>query len=123
MPSSSTIRRVWCWKTCRCSSFKLGVLGSVETVATVAEIVSDYPDIPLILDPVLASGRGDVFADDDVLGAIRELLVPQATIITPNSIEARRLASQNEDGEEDSSRSTCRCLRQAPDRMGHRIRV
>ena len=93
------------------SAFKLGVLGSVETVATVAEIVSDYPDIPLVLDPVLASGRGDVFADDDVLGAIRELLVPQATIITPNSIEARRLAAGAEEGEEDSSLDLSVCAK------------
>jgi hydroxymethylpyrimidine/phosphomethylpyrimidine kinase len=93
------------------AAFKLGVLGSVEIVATVAEIVSDYPDIPLVLDPVLASGRGDVFADEDVLGAIRELLVPQATIVTPNSIEARRLASQNEDGEEDSSLDLSLCAK------------
>jgi hydroxymethylpyrimidine/phosphomethylpyrimidine kinase len=93
------------------AAFKLGVLGSVEIVATVAEIVSDYPDIPLVLDPVLASGRGDVFADEDVLGAIRELLVPQATIVTPNSIEARRLASQSEDGEEDSSLDLSLCAK------------
>ncbi len=83
------------------SSFKIGVLGSVETVAAVAEIVSDYPDIPLVLDPVLASGRGDMFADEDVLGAIRDLLIPQTTIITPNSIEARRLTASVEEIEED----------------------
>jgi len=83
------------------SSFKIGVLGSVETVAVVAEIVSDYPDIPLVLDPVLASGRGDMFADEDVLGAIRDLLIPQTTIITPNSIEARRLTASAEEIEED----------------------
>ncbi len=93
------------------AAFKLGVLGSVETVATVAEIVSDYPDIPLVLDPVLASGRGDVFADDDVLGAMRELLVPQATILTPNSIEARRLAAGAEEGEDDSSLDLSLCAK------------
>src|SRR5665213_106267 len=82
------------------SSFKIGVLGSVETVAIVAEIVSDYPDIPLVLDPVLTSGRGDSFVDDEVLVAIRELLIPQTTIITPNSIEARRLASGSDDTDE-----------------------
>ena len=75
------------------AAFKIGVLGDVETVATVAEIVSDYPDLPVILDPVLASGRGDVFADEETLLAIRELLIPQTTLITPNSYEARRLAS------------------------------
>jgi hydroxymethylpyrimidine/phosphomethylpyrimidine kinase len=84
------------------AAFKIGVLGSVETVAVVAEIVSDYPDIPLVLDPVLASGRGDAFADDEVLAAIRELLIPQTTIITPNSLEARRLAAAADDGDDNA---------------------
>ena len=43
-------------------AFKIGVLGSVENIAAIAEIVSDYPDVPLVLDPVLASGRGDELA-------------------------------------------------------------
>ncbi len=82
------------------AAFKIGVLGSVEAVAVIAEIVSDYPDIPLVLDPVLASGRGDAFGDDEVIAAIRELLIPQTTILTPNSLEARRLARQDSDGED-----------------------
>jgi hydroxymethylpyrimidine/phosphomethylpyrimidine kinase len=93
------------------SAFKLGVLGSVETVAVVAEIVSDYPEIPLVLDPVLASGRGDAFADEEVLSAIRELLIPQATIITPNSIEARRLAFTSDDGDDDSTLDLALCAK------------
>lgn len=84
----------------RVAAFKIGVLGDVETVAVVAEIVSDYPDIPVVLDPVLASGRGDAFADDDTLLAIRELLIPQTTLVTPNSIEARRLAATDENDDE-----------------------
>ncbi len=64
-------------------AFKVGVLGSSEIVTVVAEIVSDYPDIPLVLDPVLASGRGDEFGGEDLVGAIRELLVPQSTVVTP----------------------------------------
>lgn len=82
------------------AAFKLGVLGSAENITAVAEIVSDYPDIPLVLDPVLASGRGDPLATDDMLDALRELLVPQASIVTPNSIEARRLAEDDDDTEE-----------------------
>jgi len=72
--------------------FKIGMLGSVEIIATIAEIVSDYPDIPIVLDPVLSSGRGEEFASEDMISAMRELLLPQTTIITPNSMEARRLA-------------------------------
>ena len=82
------------------AAFKIGLLGSVENIAAIAEVLSDYPDIPLVLDPVLASGRGDELVNEDMLDAMRELLIPQTTIITPNSMEARRLA-QDEDNEED----------------------
>lgn len=88
--------------------FKIGLLGSVEAIAAIAEVVSDYPDIPLILDPVLASGRGDELASDDVISAMRELLVPQTTLITPNSIEARRLAQHElEEGDQDLALDEC----------------
>jgi hydroxymethylpyrimidine/phosphomethylpyrimidine kinase len=82
------------------SAFKIGLLGSIEAVAAIAEVVSDYPKIPLILDPVLASGRGDELASDDMIVAIRELLIPQTTLITPNSLELRRLSRlKSGDGE------------------------
>jgi hydroxymethylpyrimidine/phosphomethylpyrimidine kinase len=82
------------------AAFKLGVLGSAPNVAAVAEILSDYPRAPVILDPVLASGRGDSLAGAEALAALRELLVPQATVVTPNSIEARRIAATQDDEEE-----------------------
>lgn len=81
------------------SAFKLGLLGSVENVAVIAEIVADYPDVPLIIDPILASGRGDELSNEEMQAAMCELLFPQATLITPNSLEARRLAYYDE-GEE-----------------------
>ena len=83
------------------SAFKIGLLGSVENIVVIAEVLADYPDVPFVLDTVLASGRGDELADEDMLDAMRELLIPQATIVTPNSMEARRLAI-DEDNEEDN---------------------
>lgn len=83
-------------------AFKIGVLGSVENVLAVAEIVSDYPEIPLILDPVLASGRGDDLSGEEIISAIREMLLPQTTLLTPNAPEARRLAESDEDESEPS---------------------
>jgi hydroxymethylpyrimidine/phosphomethylpyrimidine kinase len=80
-------------------AIKIGVLGSVENIAAIAEIVSDYPDVPLVLDPVLASGRGDELANDEMASALRELLLPQTTILTPNSIEARALVARDDDDE------------------------
>lgn len=74
------------------AAFKVGMLGSPEVALAVAEVVSDYPDVPLVLDPVLASGRGDELASEDLISVIKEALLPQTTVLTPNSLEARRLA-------------------------------
>ena len=76
------------------AAIKLGLLCSVEIIATIAEIMSDYPDVPLILDPVLASGGGEELSSDDMISALNELILPQTTLITPNTHEARRLAQE-----------------------------
>jgi hydroxymethylpyrimidine/phosphomethylpyrimidine kinase len=89
------------------AAFKIGVMGSLENIAAIAEVVSDYPEIPLILDPVLASGRGDELANDEMVSAMRELLIPQTTIITPNSLEARRLALDERDDKDDPGLIEC----------------
>ena len=87
------------------AAFKMGMLGSTEIVTLIAEVVSDYPDVPLVLDPILSSGRGDEFAGEDMVSAIRELLVPQSTVVTPNIPELRRLAG--EDDNDDVSIADC----------------
>lgn len=87
-------------------AFKIGVLGSVENIAVIAEILADYPEVPVVLDPVLASGRGDELASEEMLRAIREMLLPLTTVLTPNSLEARRLAGED-DEEEDPSLADC----------------
>ncbi|MDA8363084.1 MAG: hydroxymethylpyrimidine/phosphomethylpyrimidine kinase [Gammaproteobacteria bacterium] len=74
------------------AAFKTGMLGSVANLTAIAGIVEDYPEIPLIVDPVMASGQGDELVEEPIEDALRALLIPQATLITPNSIEARRLA-------------------------------
>ena len=76
------------------AAFKLGMLGSVEVIAAIAEVLSDYPATPVVFDPVLASGRGDAFADEDAVAAMIDLLLPLTDILTPNSLEARRLAQE-----------------------------
>ncbi|TLD45355.1 MAG: Hydroxymethylpyrimidine/phosphomethylpyrimidine kinase [Accumulibacter sp.] len=73
------------------AAFKIGLLGSIENIAVVAGIVADHPALPLVVDPVLASGRGDELADDEMIGGLCKLLLPVTTILTPNSLEAHRL--------------------------------
>ena len=93
------------------AAFKLGMMGSVEVIAAIAEVISDYPDIPVILDPVLASGRGDQFADEEMIEAMIGLLLPQTTLLTPNSLEVRRLAQEigeaGDDGNRDLDLAEC----------------
>lgn len=91
------------------AAFKIGLLGNVEQIAAIAEVVSDYPEVPLVLDPVLASGRGDELVNEEMVNALRELLIPQTTILTPNSLEARRLAA--DDADESDSPDLAECAR------------
>lgn len=71
---------------------KLGLLGNVETVEVVHTVLKDYPEIPVILDPIAIAGGGYELANGDVLEAMRNLLLPLVTVLTPNSDEARELA-------------------------------
>ena len=73
------------------AAFKVGVLGSADNVRAVARIVTAHAEVPLVLDPVLASGRGDELASAAVRAALLECLVPRATVVTPNTPEAERL--------------------------------
>jgi len=74
------------------AAFKTGMLGSTAAASAVASIVDDYPDIPLIVDPLQASGRGDPLSAEPLEDALRVLLLPRALLITPNTEEARQLA-------------------------------
>jgi hydroxymethylpyrimidine/phosphomethylpyrimidine kinase len=73
------------------AGFKTGMLGNTSNVIAISSIVEDYPDVPLIVDPVQFSGNGDALSDEPLDDAYRALLLPQATLVTPNSLEARAL--------------------------------
>ncbi|MHB1528399.1 MAG: bifunctional hydroxymethylpyrimidine kinase/phosphomethylpyrimidine kinase [Acidiferrobacteraceae bacterium] len=74
------------------AAIKTGMLGSMDTVAAVAGICRRYARIPLIVDPVCRSGRGDPLSREPLRDALRSQLLPRALLITPNSEEARHLA-------------------------------
>ncbi len=75
------------------AAIKAGMLATAENVTALSAILQDYPEVPLILDPVLASGHGESLADDNLVEALISLLIPQTTIITPNILEVMQLAS------------------------------
>ncbi len=78
------------------AAIKIGLLGSTDAVEAIHGVLQDYPDIPVILDPVLASGNGTSLTEDDVMEAMDSLLLPNVTVLTPNSIEARILAPEGD---------------------------
>ena len=72
--------------------FKIGLLGSVESVEALHTVLKDYSSIPVVLDPIAYAGGGYEFGGDQVIEAIRKLLVPLSTVLTPNTEEIRQLA-------------------------------
>jgi len=69
------------------AAFKIGLLAATETVEAIHTLLRDYPQIPVVLDPVVLAGNES--ADRDILQAMQSLLFPLTTILTPNSVEAR----------------------------------
>ncbi len=72
--------------------FKIGLVGSVSCVEVLHTLLKDYSQVPVVLDPILTAGGGYDFSGEEVLEAIRELLVPLATVLTPNTDEIKLLA-------------------------------
>lgn len=74
----------------RIDAVKIGMLGSAPIVATVAAAL-DGLGAPLVLDPVMVAKGGDRLLDTDAVTALRELILPMATVVTPNLPEAADL--------------------------------
>lgn len=76
------------------AAIKIGILGSAENAFAIAQMIMQirqlHPHLPVILDPVLASGHGDSLSVEDAV-AILEPLYALSTVITPNLPELARL--------------------------------
>ena len=83
------------------AAFKVGALTSVEQASAVAEIISDYPDAPLILDPFLSAMPDAGLDDDDMLIAIRQILASQASVLLLSHVELSRMAETWREGGDD----------------------
>jgi hydroxymethylpyrimidine/phosphomethylpyrimidine kinase len=69
---------------------KTGMLASADIVAAVAGLL-DTVDVPVVVDPVGVSKHGDSLLHADAVTAVRERLVPRATVVTPNLFEVTQL--------------------------------
>ena len=82
----------------RIDAVKIGIVGSRANAEAIAAIVARLriraPDLPVVLDPVLASGHGDTLTRGDAVDALAPLL-SQVTVLTPNLAEAQAIDSSH----------------------------
>jgi hydroxymethylpyrimidine/phosphomethylpyrimidine kinase len=86
---------------------KIGMLGSVEAIEAVAEALERTGGAPVVIDPVMVAESGARLLDADAVEALRDILIPRATAVTPNVPEARVLSGL---GEESSSEELARAI-------------
>jgi hydroxymethylpyrimidine/phosphomethylpyrimidine kinase len=75
----------------RVAAVKTGMLASAAVIETVAKILRDHRPPHYVLDPVMVSKTGFPLLRPEAVGALREVLLPLATVLTPNVHEARAL--------------------------------
>ena len=83
------------------AAVKTGLLGDAAHIALVARWIDrlrQRAPVALVVDPVLGASTGAAFADAAALAAYRDLLLPRATVVTPNGREAHMLAGQGGQG-------------------------
>ncbi len=78
------------------AAVKIGMVGSADSVAAVADCLATHRPPFVVIDPVMVAKSGDRLIDDAAVAAMRERLLPQATLITPNLPEAAVLLGDDE---------------------------
>lgn len=76
-------------------AIKIGMLGTRTTVEAVVESLPSGTTVPIVLDPVLVASSGGILLDAEGRAAMRELLFPRTTIVTPNVPEAAILLEED----------------------------
>jgi hydroxymethylpyrimidine/phosphomethylpyrimidine kinase len=72
-------------------AIKIGMLATGPVIEAVAEGLKDFVGVPVVLDPVMIAASGDPLLDPEAVDALRSILIPLATLITPNLAEAAAL--------------------------------
>ncbi|MDE6165469.1 MAG: bifunctional hydroxymethylpyrimidine kinase/phosphomethylpyrimidine kinase, partial [Muribaculaceae bacterium] len=81
---------------------KIGMLHSAELIEAVRCTLDDYQSLTdIVLDPVMVATSGDALLEADAVGALREVLIPRARVITPNIPEAEMLLGRRIDDQAD----------------------
>ena len=94
------------------AAIKTGMLLNQEIIETVAKFTAALPLKNLVVDPVMVSRAGVQLIDDSAIATLKELLLPQAAIVTPNIYEAEILAQQKINSVEDMKQAAIKIYQQ-----------
>lgn len=83
-----------CLEDIGCDAIKTGMLSNAGIIAAVAEMISKYRQVPLVVDPVMLSTSGTALLNPQAVETLKQKLLPLATVVTPNLHEASSLAGR-----------------------------
>lgn len=93
------------------NSIKTGMLFNASLISAAARVLREYPNIPLVIDPVMVAKGGSRLLLDEAIAALKEELLPRADIVTPNIDEASALTGASIHNEEEMKKSAEQILR------------
>ena len=99
---------------------KIGMLGQTGVIEVVADRLGHHRPAHLVLDPVMVAKSGDLLLEQKAVGALREQLLPLATVITPNLPEAGVLLEMRAVETVREMRRVAESLRNLMTHSGHR---
>lgn len=94
----------------RPAAFKTGMLATKALVRTVSKAIQEHGLTQYVMDPVMVATSGDRLLDEDAVAALRETLLPLATLITPNLPEAAILTGLTIESVEDMHAAATRLV-------------
>ena len=74
---------------------KISVIPNASVASSIAELIQQLPDIPIVYDPVISASHGSTFTDIDTINMIKTHLLPSVTVVTPNRSEITTLLGQS----------------------------
>ena len=80
-------------------AIKIGLVGDARLIPVLCDLIDAHPALPVVLDPVLASGAGQRVADTALVQGLLASLIPRVALVTPNLPEARALTGARDPGE------------------------
>lgn len=93
-PEFVTLQMKVCLEDVGCDAIKTGMLSNAGILAAVADTISQYRRVPLVVDPVMLSTSGTALLDPQAVETLKQKLLPLATVVTPNLHEAGSLVGR-----------------------------